>query len=348
MANRFTQIDFNSDADVRVINSNFNTADAAFDDVNDDIQDVANGVSAETNRASGVETQIQAAITAEMNRAQNAEQTNASGISNNANAIVALQNTVGQLQNGKLDKTTGIQTIQKVYELPANPDENTLYILTERPAFTGLKFTASGASTVAYVKDGQGTIDIDTEYSLDGGATWNSWDGTAISLSQDDVMCVKNNTTTFSPNGNTYIRFVITGTGVNISGSVMSLLSDNIIKPYCFNSLFYNCSTTFNGFELPSTELAQNCYEGIFQDCTLITKAPDLPATTLVTGCYQGMFSGCTALNEVKIGYTGNFSQDNFLFWMQFITGTGTLYYNGSDTTKGESAIPQNWTVQTF
>lgn len=129
MANRFTQMDFNSAADVRVINSNFNTADTAFDDVSDDIQDVANGVSAEANRASGAETQIQAAITAEINRAQNAEQINASDISNNANAIVALQNTAGQLQQDKLDKTADIKALEKVNTLPASPDANTLYVV---------------------------------------------------------------------------------------------------------------------------------------------------------------------------------------------------------------------------
>lgn len=129
MANRFTQIGFNDDADVRVINNNFNAADTALDDIGDDIQDVANSVSAEANRASGAETQIQAAVTAETTRAQNAEQSNASGISDNANAITALQTTAGQLQNDKLDKTTDIKALEKVNTLPASPDANTLYLV---------------------------------------------------------------------------------------------------------------------------------------------------------------------------------------------------------------------------
>ena len=30
------------------------------------------------------------------------------------------------------------------------------------------------------------------------------------------------------------------------------------------------------------------------------------------------------------------------------VAATGTLYYNGSDTTTGVSAIPSGWNVQTF
>ena len=65
------------------------------------------------------------------------------------------------------------------------------------------------------------------------------------------------------------------------------------------------------------------------------------------------MFGNCSSLNEIKIAYTGNFSgqdvpTDAFYTWVVNIYTTGTFYYNGSDTTRGDGAIPDNFTVQTF
>ena len=60
------------------------------------------------------------------------------------------------------------------------------------------------------------------------------------------------------------------------------------------------------------------------------------------------MFLGCSSLNSIKIGYTGNFSNVWFNDWVNGVSSTGTLYYNGSDTTTGINAIPTGWTVQTF
>ena len=65
------------------------------------------------------------------------------------------------------------------------------------------------------------------------------------------------------------------------------------------------------------------------------------------------MFNDCSSLNSIKIAYTGNFSGTGvplnaFNYWVNGVASTGTLYYNGSDTTRGTSAIPENWTVQTF
>lgn len=53
-------------------------------------------------------------------------------------------------------------------------------------------------------------------------------------------------------------------------------------------------------------------------------------------------------LEEIKIGYTGEFSEDYFSNWVQGVASSGTFYYNGSDTTEGDSAIPSGWTVTPF
>ena len=76
-----------------------------------------------------------------------------------------------------------------------------------------------------------------------------------------------------------------------------------------------------------------------------MTTAPELPATTLASDCYSQMFSGCSSLNSIKIAYTGNFDYSYFSYWMSGVASTGTLYYDGEDTTTGASAIPTGWTV---
>ena len=56
-------------------------------------------------------------------------------------------------------------------------------------------------------------------------------------------------------------------------------------------------------------------------------------------------------MSEIKIDYTGNFSGTGvpsgaFDFWVQGVAASGTLYYDGEDTTTGASAIPTGWEVR--
>ena len=60
------------------------------------------------------------------------------------------------------------------------------------------------------------------------------------------------------------------------------------------------------------------------------------------------MFKGCTNLNTITLGYTGNFADaPKFAFnnWVSGVSSTGNFYYNGSDTTTGNNAIPTGWSV---
>lgn len=121
-------------------------------------------------------------------------------------------------------------------------------------------------------------------------------------------------------------EFVMTGK-IAASGSIMYLLKKDGIQNNVPDSCFFN----------------------LFKNCTSLTTAPDLPATELASNCYNHLFSGCTSLNSIKIGYTGNFSgNDCFGYWVNNVASTGTFYYNGSDTTRGISAIPAGWTIQSF
>lgn len=84
------------------------------------------------------------------------------------------------------------------------------------------------------------------------------------------------------------------------------------LKGYCYRQMFYNCSSLIKAPELPTTEVTDNssgyCYASMFYNCTSLTEAPFLPiyrfnndATTLGNRYqYSGMFEGCSNLNYIK------------------------------------------------
>ena len=246
----------------------------------------------------------------------------------------------------------------------------------------GLTFTAEEAnSTVAMTAYGSAPS-VSLEYTIDNGSTWSDFivgTTTVILANVGDKMVIRAKTTNsrMGSSSSKYNKFVMTGK-VAASGSIMYLLKndgdlDTTSSQYCFCNLFYQCASLTTSPELPATTLTSYCYRSMFQECTSLTEAPELPATRMTTYCYQGMFRGCTSLttapelpatkltvscysnvfngcsslNSSKIGYTGNFSA-NFNNWVNGVAATGTLYYNGSDTTTGASAIPTGWTVQSF
>ena len=116
-----------------------------------------------------------------------------------------------------------------------------------------------------------------------------------------------------------------------------------------YDTMFTGCSSLTEAPELPATDLGNDyCYSQMFAGCTSLTKAPYLPATNLKHTCYLVMFQNCTSLNEIKIAYTGSFSTYYMENWVDGVAASGTFYYNGSSTSRGSSAIPSNWTIQTF
>jgi len=221
--------------------------------------------------------------------------------------------------------------------------------------YDGLCFTAVDAnSTVAYtLNDGLTGNGIKT--STDG-TTWSAWDGTAITLTNaGDKLYVKgNNASGLSTSGTKYLQFAMTGK-VAGSGNINSLLDDGdgstittIPNGYCYYALFYNCSSLTTAPRLPATTVTTRCYSYMFERCYSLTTAPDLPATTLANNCYVYMFENCTALTQIKIGYTGNFSTSYMYNWVNGVNSVGVLYYNGTDTTVGVSAIPTNFVKTAF
>ena len=158
-----------------------------------------------------------------------------------------------------------------------------------------LTFTAVEAGSSVTLKYANGTL----KYNINNSG-WQSYTaGTQITLADvGDYVRFSGTGTTFN-SGN---HVSLTG-AVACSGNVMSLRLDDDGKvqglaAYCFDSMFYKCTSLTQAPELPETELKNYCYINMFYNCTSLTKAPELPATNLAESCYRNMFSGCTSLTK--------------------------------------------------
>jgi len=95
--------------------------------------------------------------------------------------------------------------------------------------------------------------------------------------------------------------------------------------------------------------LANYCYNYMFYDCTSLTTAPVLPATTLISDCYRYMFYGCRSLNYIKAMFTTTPSTAYTQNWVNSVASMGTFVKNTAATwnVTGVDGIPTGWTVQT-
>lgn len=187
---------------------------------------------------------------------------------------------------------------------------NKFYTSEHKPHFVELDylcFTAEKAgSTVSMKKYGSPSLPA-LETSTNGVIPWTDFipGTTTITLANvgDKVYFRKNGkeaATTFSNDNINYASFVMTGK-IAASGNIMSLIDRScettaIPCNYCFNKLFWNCTSLTAAPKLPATTLKEYCYEEMFYLCTSLISAPELPATTLTTDCYFGMFSDCISL----------------------------------------------------
>ena len=131
------------------------------------------------------------------------------------------------------------------------------------------------------------------------------------------------------------------------------LLPCTSLKEYVYSSMFEGCTNLVNPpKELPDATLTYSStpypYQNMFKGCTSLVKSPYIKSNLGSTVWCTGMFDGCSNLSEIKLDYTGNFSQTYFSNWVNGVAATGTFYYNGSDTNRGVSAIPTGWTITPF
>jgi len=146
----------------------------------------------------------------------------------------------------------------------------------------------------------------------------------------------------------------------SFSSSNVYKISSNFLpfktmRAHCYDSMFMNSNNITQVPALPSISLAESCYENMFAYCGSLTVAPHLPARELVKNCYKTMFYECHALKSLSLSYIGNFlhSGENTYFheWVKGIgkamskSPGGAIHYNGCDVERGESAIPETFTI---
>ena len=207
-----------------------------------------------------------------------------------------------------------------------------------------LCFTADEANDAISLNKYGTPSTISLEYSVDK-KTWTeyTWDGNTgatITLANvGDSVYFRGNNDTFSTAYVNYYNFQFSAL-TRASGNVMSLLDKQFgkkeVTEYCFNLLFYNCTSLttapelpattlressyykmFSGSgivaapELPATTLGGSCYRSMFYGCTSLTEAPELPATTLAVWCYYEMFKGCTSLTTAPKIYATTLAESS-------------------------------------
>ena len=134
----------------------------------------------------------------------------------------------------------------------------------------------------------------------------------------------------------------------NTSLTVAPELPAKTLAKGCYFAMFYRCTSLTVAPELPAKILEKVCYLGMFSGCTSLTVAPKMLATTLADdGCYE-MFEGCSSLQSIEVNFT-EWTEYGTTRWLQGVSETGTFTCPAElDITKrGDSRIPEGWTIVT-
>lgn len=143
------------------------------------------------------------------------------------------------------------------------------------------------------------------EYSVDGGVTWNTWDGSQLSGTATQPIYLRGTGNHKISDGSRDATW--TFTGKYCTGNIENLLDYQtvangqhpVMNSGCYSNMFFNCTSLTTAPELPAVTLAKGCYDCMFRSCTSLITAPALPATTLVDRCYTRMFMSCKSLTII-------------------------------------------------
>ena len=235
-----------------------------------------------------------------------------------------------------------------------------------------LKFTSTqNGSTVGFWVTG--TTDYNMGYSKDG-TTFIKWNpGENITLNSGEYIYVYNKTEVLTKNITSGLYFNLSG-AIEASGNIMSILDFSDEVPYygfyglfsgqsgvtkaselklpaqkvgehAYDEMFFNCANLKEASDLPATTIGIGAYFSMFGLCANLEKGPYIKATSIGGGAFEEMFSGCTNLNYIKLDFRGALG---FINWVQGVTATGKLYYNGPTTDHSNNKIPTNFTVVPF
>ena len=128
-----------------------------------------------------------------------------------------------------------------------------------------------------------------------------------------------------------------------------NFLPATTLTDFCYDHMFYGCTSLTTAPELPATTLELECYGYMFQNCSSLTTAPELPATTLVSFCYIYMFYGCTRISTIRCRARKKDVTSTYLSptdsWLNRISvKTGNFYgYSTYGWGSGASGIPKGW-----
>jgi len=146
------------------------------------------------------------------------------------------------------------------------------------------------------------------EYSLNSGATWNTFESTtSIALSQGQSVYVRGTLT--NPSTSSTVHMTITG-NVSAHGNANRLIdygneSDTTLPGNdAFYYFFGGCDGLVDASDLtlPATTLTARCYKNMFSGCENLMYGPaTLPATHLTDECYSLMFASDDSLLESPV-----------------------------------------------
>lgn len=148
-------------------------------------------------------------------------------------------------------------------------------------------------------------------------------------------------------------RFNINGQA-KASGVVESLLDKDyenvtatVNEALC--GLFWDCTGLVDaqGLVLNCDSVTSWAYAYMFQGCYNLVEGPSIMSTQFSSeyAC-EYMFQNCTSLTSIKMpNFNDYFGGSAFQMWVDNVSGSGTFYYNGPDTTHDSYAIPNGWTV---
>ena len=140
--------------------------------------------------------------------------------------------------------------------------------------------------------------------------TWTTWDGTTTLFSVENdgehFLYLRGTGNTVITGNKSNYRWLLTGSDIKCIGNIENLLdyatveagNHPTIANYCYNQMFFGCTSLTHAPDLPTTTLANSCYAYMFKGCKSLTQAPALPATTLANQCYSSMFQDCTTLTQ--------------------------------------------------
>lgn len=206
-------------------------------------------------------------------------------------------------------------------------------------------------------------------------------DNTSISLTKNQTVIFRGDNAT--SNGENYTQIYTNGK-CYVYGNIMSLVkgatldSDNkmvekdfsaartLEYEHTFDQLFCYGENSQNIYShdtkvlvLPATSLKPYCYNMMFEGCSNLVRAPELPASIIPNYAYNEMFFNCTNLNYIKCLATNISATDCTNNWVYNVAESGTFVVNSTLTITGESptyktvwgeyrgdsGIPEGWTV---